>query len=188
MFWNWYTVDTCFLSPTWRITSTGMFVGSCFGVFGLVILLECLRRVQREFDRFVQHSIPPSTTREHSPQRPSNSVHARHENPPSEDFCMSSWDVSKSDSEAPVPPSTPLLVSPLPSEMAASDGRRRKFYQAPVIVQHLIRSTLYTCQLAVAYTIMLLAMYYNGYILGSVFIGAFVGSLICGWDVLSVQG
>ena len=101
---------------------------------------------------------------------------------------MTAWDVGKSDCDVSVPPSTPLLTTSLPSEMDMSDGRRRHSYQVPVIVQHLIRSTLYTCQLAVAYTIMLLAMYYNGYILGCVFIGAFVGSLIWGWDLLSVEG
>lgn len=53
MLWNWYTVDSCFISSTWRITSKGKFAGSCIGVICLVIVLECLRRLQREYDAYL---------------------------------------------------------------------------------------------------------------------------------------
>lgn len=53
MLWNWYTVDSCFISRTWRITSKGMFAGSCIGVICLVICLEGLRRAQREYDAYL---------------------------------------------------------------------------------------------------------------------------------------
>ena len=53
MLWNWYTIDACFLSKTWHVRSTGAFAGSCIGVIFLVISLELLRRVQREFDRYL---------------------------------------------------------------------------------------------------------------------------------------
>ncbi|PWY91172.1 Ctr copper transporter [Aspergillus heteromorphus CBS 117.55] len=55
MFWNWNTIDTCFISKTWHITSVGMFAGSCIAVVGLVILLEFLRRAAREYDVFIHH-------------------------------------------------------------------------------------------------------------------------------------
>ncbi|KLU81392.1 hypothetical protein MAPG_00482, partial [Magnaporthiopsis poae ATCC 64411] len=25
MLWNWYTIDTCFIASSWRVTSAGMF-------------------------------------------------------------------------------------------------------------------------------------------------------------------
>lgn len=53
MLWNWYTVDSCFISSTWHITSKGKFAGSCIGVICLVVVLEALRRMQREYDRFL---------------------------------------------------------------------------------------------------------------------------------------
>ena len=53
MLWNWYTIDACFLSSSWQITSHGMFAGSCIGVVCLVIVLEFLRRAVKEFDRFL---------------------------------------------------------------------------------------------------------------------------------------
>jgi copper transporter 1 len=53
MLWNWYTIDACFLTSSWHITSRGMFAGSCIGVICLVLLLEFLRRSVKEYDRFL---------------------------------------------------------------------------------------------------------------------------------------
>jgi copper transporter 1 len=53
MLWNWNTVDTCFIAKSWHITSRGMFAGSCIGVVLLVILLEFLRRLGKEYDRLL---------------------------------------------------------------------------------------------------------------------------------------
>ena len=56
--WNWNTINACFISPSWHITSNGMFAGSCIGVVLLGILLEALRRSTKEYDRFLvrQHN------------------------------------------------------------------------------------------------------------------------------------
>lgn len=51
MLWNWYTIDACFLSSTWHIRSKGMFAGSVIGVFFLVMAIEGVRRLGREYDR-----------------------------------------------------------------------------------------------------------------------------------------
>lgn len=56
----------------------------------------------------------------------------------------------------------------------------------PTIVQQAIRSLLHMLQFAVAYFVMLLAMYYNGYIIICIFIGAYIGYFICGWESLHV--
>lgn len=37
-------------------------------------------------------------------------------------------------------------------------------------------------QFAVAYFIMLLAMYYNGYFLICIFVGAWIGAFVFGWE------
>lgn len=47
----------------------------------------------------------------------------------------------------------------------------------PNLFQQLIRAFLHMAQFAVAYIVMLLAMYYNGYIIICIFIGAFIGLL-----------
>tara|TARA_R110002060_G_scaffold40006_5_gene51240 strand:+ start:219 stop:449 length:231 start_codon:yes stop_codon:yes gene_type:complete len=40
-------------------------------------------------------------------------------------------------------------------------------------------------QFAVAYFIMLLAMYFNGYIIICIFIGAWIGSFLFSWETVS---
>lgn len=64
MLWNWYTVDTCFLSSSWHNTSSGMFAGSCIGVIILVVVLEALRRAGKEYDRYIvaQHAESLAST------------------------------------------------------------------------------------------------------------------------------
>jgi solute carrier family 31 (copper transporter), member 1 len=82
MLWNWYTVDSCFISATWHVTSSGMFAGSCIGTILLVMLLEFLRRTVKEYDRFLirqhEHSAAAvansaasvNKSADTSPQRP----------------------------------------------------------------------------------------------------------------------
>lgn len=64
MLWNWNTVDTCFIARSWHITSRGMFAGSCIGVICLVICLEFLRRLGKEYDRLLlrQHKSKVAAT------------------------------------------------------------------------------------------------------------------------------
>lgn len=164
MFWNWYTVDACFLSTTWHITSRGMFAGSCIGVIGLVILLEFLRRLQRECDRHIQQK----PMRDRNPGLAfSNSKSGRN---------GSLNEISTSNTEDPPHSAVPLLgewerLSPL-----------RGPDHVPTVFQQGVRAGIYMLQFAVAYMIMLLAMYYNGYIIICIFIGAFIGFFIFSWD------
>ncbi|KXX81375.1 Copper transport protein ctr4 [Madurella mycetomatis] len=54
----------------------------------------------------------------------------------------------------------------------------------PTIFEQAIRALLHMLQFAVAYFIMLLAMYYNGYIIICIFIGAYLGSFIFHWETI----
>ena len=166
MLWNWYTVDACFLSATWHVTSKGMFAGSCIGVIGLVLLLEFLRRLQREFDRLIlpqqQQQQQQSTRASDPPKVDSNSN-------------TNSNDGFNTESR---PQSTLHLL-----------GIRQRFIPlagTPALGQQIVRAALHTMQFAVAYIIMLLAMYYNGYIIVCIFIGVFIGFMIFPWDATSV--
>lgn len=51
MLWNWYTVDACFLSSSWHVTSKAQFAGSVIGICLLVMAIEGVRRLGREYDR-----------------------------------------------------------------------------------------------------------------------------------------
>ncbi|CRK48122.1 hypothetical protein BN1723_001379 [Verticillium longisporum] len=54
-------------------------------------------------------------------------------------------------------------------------------------VEQLIRAVLHTTFFGLAYIIMLLAMYYNGYIIISILLGAGLGKFLCDWLVYKVE-
>lgn len=58
----------------------------------------------------------------------------------------------------------------------------------PNIFEQAIRALLHMLQFAVAYFVMLLAMYYNGYIIICIFIGAYIGSFVFQWETLGTGG
>jgi copper transporter 1 len=53
-------------------------------------------------------------------------------------------------------------------------------------LQQFIRSLIHAVTFGVAYIIMLLAMYFNGYIIISIIIGAFLGKFFCDWMVQKI--
>jgi copper transporter 1 len=57
----------------------------------------------------------------------------------------------------------------------------------PNVLQQAIRALLHMLQFAVAYFVMLLAMYYNGYIIICIFIGAYIGYFIFGYESFNVE-
>ncbi|KAK3314846.1 putative high affinity copper protein [Apodospora peruviana] len=151
MLWNWDTIDTCFISSSWHIRSSGMFAGSCIGVVLLVVSLELLRRTVKEYDRFLM--------RKHT-------AAARLQ--------------QKDSSALPGPPGNNLLPDNAVVTCSGSGSYR------PTILEQATRSLLHMVQFAVAYFIMLLAMYYNGYIIICIFIGAYLGAFVFQWETLGV--
>ncbi|EXJ56249.1 uncharacterized protein A1O5_12705 [Cladophialophora psammophila CBS 110553] len=160
MTWNWYTVGACFISDSWQITSGGMFAGSCIGVICLVISLEFLRRGQREYDGWLARKDKNMLA----------AYNARHDLDAS-----SGSSVQNSNGKGPtgsaLPAATPVSAPPRVDRMT-------------LLQRQVLRSLLHAVQFGVAYFIMLLAMYYNGYIIICIIIGAFLGAFIFTWDQL----
>ncbi|KAL5335055.1 Ctr copper transporter family-domain-containing protein [Aspergillus crustosus] len=71
----------------------------------------------------------------------------------------------------------PLLVCGAPASVIT--------YRASPI-QQLIRAVLHVAQFGVAYITMLIAMYYNGFMILSIFAGAFLGKLFFDWGQYKV--
>ncbi|KAJ5591029.1 hypothetical protein N7450_005001 [Penicillium hetheringtonii] len=238
MLWNWYTIDACFLSHSWQITSHGMFAGSCIGVFCLVLCLEALRRLGREYDAFVlrrarqrqmdfqepplEMNTEPSTAENNTKacclrtdpasKADGNDIHPEiAKAPPSQqhhiifppevssESCSSNPQVAGTDNGAHWP-----LVTPQPQRRAISarllrtDAAEqqqqqrvrsvpREIHHRPSPVEQIVRALLHTLQFGIAYIVMLLAMYYNGYLIICIFIGAFLGSLIFSWEEVSLD-
>ncbi|MCJ1246026.1 Copper Transporter integral membrane protein that functions in high affinity copper transport [Trapelia coarctata] len=157
MLWNWYTIDACFIAQSWHITSSGMFAGSCIGVILLVMSLEFLRRIAKEYDRHLlrqaERQQPAPLQRSESPQSSSQPKN----------------DVLQSSSVLPVRP--------------RSNSRQFR----PTLLQQMIRAALHMVQFGVAYFVMLLAMYYNGYLIICILIGAFLGAFVFSWETLNLS-
>ena len=56
----------------------------------------------------------------------------------------------------------------------------------PNIFQQMIRASLHMVSFTVAYFVMLLAMYYNGYIIICIIIGAWLGSFVFSWETVDL--
>ncbi|KAL6877149.1 Ctr domain-containing protein [Trichoderma novae-zelandiae] len=159
MLWNWNVMNTCFISKHWQITSKGMFAGSCIGVILLVVALEFLRRLSKEYDRFLvkQHAARVR-------------------------------DASSAPVALAVKPDKPAVdargESVTSQEAARPAGVAMPPFR-PSVLQQAIRALLHMVQFAVAYIVMLLAMYYNGYFIICIFIGAYIGSFVFHWEPLT---
>lgn len=57
----------------------------------------------------------------------------------------------------------------------------------PSLIEHTVRSLLHMVQFGVAYFVMLLAMYFNGYIIICIIIGAFLGAFIFSWEPVDLN-
>jgi copper transporter 1 len=125
-----------------------MFAGSCIGVILLVMSLEFLRRLGKEYDRYI--------LRQH--QRAATTVY------------NSQAGAAKTDSDNGVNEHRALT----PGSTAPASFRSNAIQQA-------VHATLHMVQFAVAYFVMLLAMYYNGYFIIALLLGR-------GWALLSLAG
>lgn len=158
---NKLTNGTGFLASSWHIRSRGMFAGSCIGVICLVIALEFLRRIAREYDAFIVHRAQ---------------MRAQYLTPAQNSAALSSSDSADASG---IQKSTATGGATCPPAASSKPIRVR-----PNLIEQLIRALLHMLQFAVAYFVMLLAMYFNGYIIICIFIGAFLGSFIFSWEYI----
>jgi len=145
-----------------------MFAGSCIGVICLVIALEFLRRLGKEYDQYILRDFRAR----HSPIRSTSSYATRAGPTDSEPAEASNGNGNGSES------------SKLSGAKTIAMGQSGSF--RPNLLQQAVRALLHMLQFAVAYFIMLLAMYYNGYIIICIFIGAFIGSFVFSWQTVSI--
>jgi len=152
MLWNWATVDSCLISRQWHIKTQAQFAASCLAVIFLAMSLQLLRRLTKEYDSMILKTHQQKL--EQMKHRKSRS---------SETSAQSHTSVAQKMSNFIHHASDPLRFRPSP-------------------IQQIIRSLLHLSQFIVAYFIMLLAMYFNGYIIVSIFIGVFLGFVMFEWE------
>lgn len=121
---------------------------TCIGVILMVVCLEFLRRLGKEYDTLIQRQF----------QRHVAAL-AR----------ATTQAASDNGSGGDVPASEPRTVT---------------FRASPL--QQVIRAIIHAATFGLAYIIMLLAMYFNGFIIISILIGAGLGKFLCDWMVVKV--
>lgn len=149
-----------------------MFAGSCIGVILLVCSLEFIRRLVREYDRHITTGKTLSlthTSTHHEAYRPNpgNGLNSITGKPVANIAALRSSSSSNQDENHHAPPS---------ARVQRRTGR-------PTLLQQVVRAFLHMVQFAVAYMVMLLAMYYNGYFIICILIGAFIGAFVFSWDL-----
>lgn len=114
-----------------------MFAGSCIGVICLVVALEFLRRLGRDYDRHLKRQ----STNGRLPQQ-----------------------ANQDDSSSDIQPlaSGSKGVHNANREIFNTRTRERQRAFSPSVLQQAARAAIHMIQFGVAYFIMLLAMYYNG--------------------------
>lgn len=149
-----------------------MFAGSCIGVICLVVSLEFLRRLGREYDRYI---IGQFRYRNLDP------VSGGHENSSIESAFSESRSKNGDDGlgrdEGPAKKPLGVRVKEIQKD--------RQF--RPSFFQQMVRALLHMVQFGVAYFIMLLAMYYNGYFIICILIGAFIGYFVFSWEQVAAK-
>ncbi|KAF2233890.1 Ctr-domain-containing protein [Viridothelium virens] len=172
MLWNWYTTDSCFLSSSWHVKNGGIFAGSCIGVIFLVIALESLRRLGKEYDRQMIESYRKKL--ELAPGASAgNTTRSRVE-------CDSSKEVNAMTSVSASLSSVSIYGTA--AHVRPQQGKEDLVKFRPSAIQQVLRALLHMVTFGVAYIIMLLVMSYNGYIIICVLIGAFLGFFMFQWD------
>lgn len=185
MLWNWYTIDSCFIAKSWHVSTKGQFAGSCIGVFLLVLSAQWLHRVSREYDAAIARRKTLHLKKEIS----SDSSIENAEKEISID--RTSY---KADGEALMFLQDNTAFSnffqPILYTLSHNwfwDFKKGSSFSAayPSFFEHLIRSLIFTIQWGQSYIIMLLFMYYNGYIIISCILGALFGRIIFNYEPIT---
>jgi copper transporter 1 len=173
MLWNWFTIDACFLSSSWHITSHGAFAATCIGVVLMVVLLEVLRRVGKEYDEHIQREFAARVA-----------------------LLANAGAGPAAGANSAAGYGSATVTAACPARGSAGVGVGRPEEGSPLLpqtvtfraspLQQFVRAVIHTATFGLAYLIMLLAMYYNGYIIISILIGALLGKFLCDWMTRTV--
>ncbi|KAJ5174705.1 uncharacterized protein N7482_000582 [Penicillium canariense] len=208
-------ISVSFLSSSWHIRSRGMFAGSCIGTVCLVLCLEFLRRMGREYDAFI---LRQARLRKMYLSSPISGISSKYPTGKTSDSSDVAVHRNTEDCTCSCPPSASVNQDEIITTIPGMDSSGAKLTgqthvtsitagnanliensaahrtnadtigsYRPSPVEQVIRALLHMVQFAVAYLIMLLAMYYNGYIIICIFVGAFLGSLVFSWEPVSLH-
>ncbi|ODV63344.1 high-affinity Cu transporter CTR3, partial [Ascoidea rubescens DSM 1968] len=174
MLWNWYSIDTCLISRTWKNDTKAKFAGSCVGVFFLLIAVQWFRRVMREYKRTILQNKKSQLANTNISSLSTKTNNFKLQSSPIQDFlvpilsCLShNWFWALNSQNAIV--------------------KNDNIYIYPNVLEHIFYCALDTIEWSVHHVVMLLFMYFNGYIFISCMVGAMVGYFLFHYEPMSKQ-
>lgn len=200
MLWNWYTIDTCFIAKSWKNDTRGKFAGSCIGCFLLVFIAQWLNRVSRQFDIEIARRRKLKVVAKYAANSASTSDMSETGAGSTEAFTQTTSLCNEPDWKT----SLNALTATLSHAWYFNFGRRNAATNSnletsvqccpvvvdvyPTLLDHILRALVFTLQWGLSYIIMLLFMYYNGYIIISCLLGALFGRLFFNYEPLATLG
>lgn len=164
-----------FLAESWHVASNGAFAASCIGTILLVMALEALRRLGREYDDWILRGFQT--------QAAATNAAGGGGAPASGGEEGGGRAAAQTNTVLPLPIKNGggfLRTSPLLAPAATAGGMQTVVFRASPL-QQFIRSLIHAVSLGLAYIVMLIVMSFNGYIIICVIIGAGLGKFFCDW-------
>ncbi|GMF39610.1 unnamed protein product [[Candida] boidinii] len=177
MLWNWYTIDTCIISSTWKNSTRGRFAGTCIGVFLMVVATQWLRRLHLEWN----NKLIERRAIEKRNYLKALGI---------EDSDLNIKDILSDEEKEKIVNEGYFATVFIPILEALkhkwllkwTDKNTTSVYRN--FLDHVIEAGLFTIQWTLTHLIMLLYMYFNGYIIISTFLGALFGRILFGYEPL----
>lgn len=159
MLWNWYTDDVCFIAESWKTSTKGIFAGTCIGVFGLLLAINWWRRILSQYKIYC----------------------AELRNEEVKEYIASGGTVTERNTSN--THMTPFFKTLKHEWFWRFDKNLcvevdNKIYIYPSVFEHILYCIGDTMEWSVHHCIMLLFMYFNGYVFISCMIGAGVGFML----------
>ncbi|KAH3688107.1 hypothetical protein WICPIJ_000878 [Wickerhamomyces pijperi] len=189
MLWNWYTINSCFIAKSWHVRTKAQFAGSCIGCFFLVMSAQWLHRFSREYDAAIARRKQVMLSKTGVTGGQTKKV-ASDSGDSSLD--IDSWENDKRASLMFLPSDSPIsnLFQPIIYVFSHDwflnfSSLSNASMSYPNFIEHTIRALIFAVQWTQSYIIMLLFMYYNGYIIISCILGAFFGRLVFNYEPIT---
>ncbi|QPG72837.1 hypothetical protein FOA43_000139 [Brettanomyces nanus] len=178
---------------TWHVNSRGMFAGTCIGVFFWVLAYLWFHRMIVEYDRAIVEYKLAQYAQTHS------DACCCCENGAGESTDITEKAASSSDSSDAIYSVTDSKVSQFFRPIArvlkhrwlvnhSHSDKDGSILVYPSPLEHLFKSVLYMMEWACSFLIMLMWMYYNGYVVITCILGYFFGQLLFSYAPLTVIG
>lgn len=190
MLWNWYTIDSCFFARSWHVTSRGMFAGTCIGIFFWVISYCWLHRFIVEYDNSIinfkqkKHGIDACQSC-CGPAGESNNI-ANTDDSSEDKHSSSDHQVIDVNTNRPGSDIWAPLLQTFSHRWFIGWLKKKDNVIYPNPLEHIGRSGLYLMEWTISYLLMLMWMYYNGYVIITMILGYFFGQLIFNYTPLTV--